>query len=41
MTTSARPSDRHKSGVQKLFSVLKEKGFIYLDTYTGQLLRVG
>jgi methionyl-tRNA synthetase len=28
--------DRHKRGVQKLFSVLKEKGHIYLDTYTGQ-----
>src|ERR1700691_6032864 len=28
--------DRHKKGVQKLFSVLKEKGHIYLDTYTGQ-----
>jgi methionyl-tRNA synthetase len=28
--------ERHKKGVQKLFSVLKEKGHIYLDTYTGQ-----
>jgi methionyl-tRNA synthetase len=28
--------DRHKRGVQKLFSILKEKGHIYLDTYTGQ-----
>src|SRR6202050_2421077 len=28
--------ERHKRGVQKLFSVLKEKGHIYLDTYTGQ-----
>ncbi|MBS1816193.1 MAG: methionine--tRNA ligase subunit beta [Acidobacteria bacterium] len=27
---------RHKQGVQKLFSTLKEKGYIYLDSYTGQ-----
>jgi methionyl-tRNA synthetase len=27
---------RHKQGVQKLFQVLRDKGFIYLDTYTGQ-----
>ncbi|WP_128911023.1 methionine--tRNA ligase subunit beta [Granulicella sibirica] len=26
----------HKDGVQKLFSSLYEKGFIYLSTYTGQ-----
>jgi len=28
--------DRHKRGVQKLFSLLKEKGFIYKGSYTGQ-----
>jgi methionyl-tRNA synthetase len=28
--------ERHKKGVQKLFALLKEKGHIYLDTYTGQ-----
>jgi methionyl-tRNA synthetase len=27
---------RHQRGVQKLFKVLEENGFIYLDTYTGQ-----
>ncbi len=27
---------RHKRGVQKLFAALKERGAIYLDTYTGQ-----
>ena len=27
---------RHKQGVQKLFQVLRDKGFIYLDTYSGQ-----
>ncbi len=27
---------RHKRGVQKLFSVLKERGFIYKGSYTGQ-----
>ena len=29
-------SDRHKRGVQKLFSVLQERGFIYRGSYTGQ-----
>ena len=28
--------DRHKRGVQRLFSVLKERGFIYKGSYTGQ-----
>jgi methionyl-tRNA synthetase len=28
--------DRHKRGVQKLFAALKEKGFIYKGSYTGQ-----
>jgi len=28
-------SDKHKLGVQKLFSKLYEKGHIYLDSYTG------
>jgi len=28
--------ERHKRGVQQLFKTLQEKGFIYLDTYTGQ-----
>ena len=28
--------DRHKRGVQKLFQTLKDNGYIYLDTYTGQ-----
>jgi methionyl-tRNA synthetase len=28
--------DRHKRGVQKLFSLLQEKGFIYKGSYTGQ-----
>jgi methionyl-tRNA synthetase len=28
--------DRHKRGVQKLFTVLKDKGFIYKGSYTGQ-----
>jgi methionyl-tRNA synthetase len=28
--------DRHKRGVQKLFTTLKDNGAIYLDTYTGQ-----
>jgi len=28
--------ERHKRGVQKLFTTLKENGYIYLDTYTGQ-----
>ena len=28
--------DRHKRGVQKLFTVLYEKGFIELQSYTGQ-----
>jgi methionyl-tRNA synthetase len=27
---------RHKLGVQRLFSLLKERGFIYKGTYTGQ-----
>ena len=27
--------EAHKRGVQKLFAVLYEKGFIYLDSYTG------
>lgn len=27
---------RHRRGVQKLFTLLKEKGFIYKGTYTGQ-----
>jgi methionyl-tRNA synthetase len=29
-------SECHKVGVQKLFTTLKERGAIYLDTYTGQ-----
>ncbi|HVJ07946.1 MAG TPA: methionine--tRNA ligase [Acidisarcina sp.] len=28
--------ERHRRGVQKLFSTLKDKGFIYKGTYTGQ-----
>ncbi len=28
--------DKHKRGVQKLFSALYDRGHIYLDTYTGQ-----
>ncbi|MDE3199410.1 MAG: methionine--tRNA ligase [Acidobacteriota bacterium] len=28
--------ERHKRGVQKLFSTLKERGFIYKGSYTGQ-----
>jgi methionyl-tRNA synthetase len=28
--------ERHKRGVQKLFTALKEKGFIYKGTYSGQ-----
>jgi methionyl-tRNA synthetase len=28
--------DRHKRGVQKLFQTLKDKGYIYKGTYTGQ-----
>ena len=28
--------DRHKRGVQKLFTVLKDKGYIYKGTYSGQ-----
>ncbi len=28
-------SPKHKQGVQKLFSTLYERGFIYLDSYTG------
>lgn len=28
--------DRHKQGVQKLFTELKDKGFIYKGSYTGQ-----
>ena len=28
--------ERHKRGVQKLFTTLKDNGKIYLDTYTGQ-----
>jgi methionyl-tRNA synthetase len=28
--------ERHKKGVQKLFSALYEKGYIYLASYTGQ-----
>jgi methionyl-tRNA synthetase len=28
--------ERHRKGVQKLFSVLQDKGFIYKGTYTGQ-----
>ncbi len=27
--------ERHKSGVQKLFNALYQRGFIYLDSYTG------
>jgi methionyl-tRNA synthetase len=27
---------RHKQGVQKLFTLLKDRGYIYKDTYTGQ-----
>ncbi|HTW45508.1 MAG TPA: methionine--tRNA ligase [Acidobacteriaceae bacterium] len=27
---------RHKNAVQKLFTLLKERGYIYKDTYTGQ-----
>src|SRR3984885_11713453 len=27
--------EKHKIGVQKLFSALYERGFIYLDSYTG------
>jgi methionyl-tRNA synthetase len=29
-------SERHKKGVQKLFSALQERGFIYKGSYTGQ-----
>jgi methionyl-tRNA synthetase len=29
-------SEEHKLGVQKLFALLKEKGFIYKGSYTGQ-----
>jgi len=29
-------SERHKLGTQKLFSVLRDKGFIYKGSYTGQ-----
>jgi methionyl-tRNA synthetase len=29
-------SEKHKFGAQKLFADLYEKGFIYLDSYTGQ-----
>jgi methionyl-tRNA synthetase len=28
--------ERHKRGVQKLWKLLQERGFIYLSTYTGQ-----
>ncbi len=28
-------SDRHKEACQELFGVLRDKGYIYLDTYTG------
>ena len=28
--------ERHRRGVQKLFSLLQERGFIYKGTYTGQ-----
>ncbi len=28
--------DRHKRGVQHLFTVLQERGFIYKGTYSGQ-----
>ena len=28
--------ERHKRGVQKLFATLRDKGFIYKSTYTGQ-----
>jgi methionyl-tRNA synthetase len=28
--------ERHKRGVQKLFAVLRDRGFIYKSTYTGQ-----
>ena len=28
--------ERHKRGVQKLWKLLEERGFIYLSTYTGQ-----
>jgi methionyl-tRNA synthetase len=29
-------SERHKTGVQKLFAVLRDKGYIYKGSYTGQ-----
>ena len=29
-------SDRHKRGVQKLFATLRDRGFIYKGSYTGQ-----
>src|SRR4051794_29147579 len=29
-------SDRHKSGVQKLWKQIRENGYIYKDSYTGQ-----
>ena len=29
-------SERHKRGVQKLFAALRNRGFIYKDSYTGQ-----
>jgi len=29
-------ADRHKRGVQKLFATLRDKGFIYKGSYTGQ-----
>jgi methionyl-tRNA synthetase len=29
-------SDRHKTGVQKLFATLQDRGFIYKGSYTGQ-----
>ncbi len=32
--------DRHKKGVQHLFRVLRDKGFIYKGKYTGPVLRV-
>ncbi len=35
-TTSAPRKTRHKRGVQKLFQLLKERGFIYKGSYTGQ-----
>ena len=35
-TSSAPPKTRHNRGVQKLFAALRDKGFIYKGSYTGQ-----